>query len=371
MQQILVIEDEEAIRANIADLLEAENFKVLAAENGRIGVEIAQKHIPDLIICDVRMPELDGTGVLKSLRADPSTATIPFIFLTASGEKSEMRRGMELGADDYLVKPCSVNELLQAIATRLTKQLIVKQLQEQIHELQQLSAQKDDFLSEASHDLRAPLANMKIAIQLLKVVKNEEQRERYLKLLESECDRETALLNDLLDLQRLEADAYQVEQQPLSLETWIPYVLEAFESRTQERQQTLKVQIEPGCPPLISDPNSLERVITELLNNACKYTLTGGDIIFRVSKHSTNCLFEICNQGGIPEKDLPHIFERFYRASNTQVTQQSGTGLGLTLVKKLVEQLTGSIQVESQNGWTTFTIHLPLKPDPFPLKELV
>lgn len=363
MRQILVIEDEEAIRANITDLLEAENFDVIAAENGRVGVEIAQKHIPDLIICDMRMPELDGTGVLQALRANASTATIPFIFLTASGEKSEMRRGMELGADDYLVKPCSVNELLQAIATRLTKQLIVKQLQEQIQELQQLSAEKDDFLSEASHDLRAPLANMKIAIQLLKVVKNEEQRERYLNLLEAECDRETALLNDLLDLQRLEADVYYLEQQLISLETWIPYILEAFETRAQDRQQTLKINIEPGCPPLISDPNSLERVVTELLNNACKYTLMGGDIIFQVCANSSTCVFQIRNQGEIPEKDLPHVFERFYRASITQVTQQSGTGLGLTLVKKLVEQLAGTIQVESQAGWTTFTVQLPLKPE--------
>lgn len=121
MIKILVIEDEESIRNNILDLLEAEDFQTLGAENGLSGVQLATDQIPDLIVCDVMMPELDGYGVLNQLRANPVTASIPFIFLTALAERSHLRQGMILGADDYLTKPCSAGELLSAITTRLEK----------------------------------------------------------------------------------------------------------------------------------------------------------------------------------------------------------------------------------------------------------
>jgi two-component system sensor histidine kinase/response regulator len=370
MQTILVIEDEEAVRANILELLEAEDFEALAAENGEIGVQLAQQHIPDLIICDVRMPGMDGYEVLKRVREDAATAAIPFIFLTAHSDKTDLRRGMELGADDYLTKPCTPTELLQAIAARLTKQLVVKHLQQQVRQLQDLSLSKDDLLCNASHDLRAPLANIKIAIQLLKTTTDEEQRNRYLNLLERECNHETALLNDLLDLQRLEANAYFVELQPLSLHTWIPYVVESFESRLQESRQTLRVDVASNLPLLTSDPTSLRRILTELLNNACKYTPSGGKIILSVrhdASHATSLnsapefTFTVANQGEISANDIPHIFEKFYRVSRINTTRQTGTGLGLALVHKLVEHLEGTIQARSGDGWTTFIVQLPAK----------
>lgn len=127
MIKILVIEDEAAIRDNILDLLEAEDFDATAAENGFVGVELARTFGPDLIICDVMMPELDGYGVLKALRQDPVTATIPFIFLTAKADRADLRQGMELGADDYLTKPCTPAEMLKAIAARLQRQTSITQ----------------------------------------------------------------------------------------------------------------------------------------------------------------------------------------------------------------------------------------------------
>src|SRR5262245_7786181 len=102
MTKILVIEDQPQMRNNIATILEMENFQVVTAEHGKRGVELALAEKPDLIICDVMMPELDGYGVLAALRADPATATLPFLFLTAKGDKLDLRKGMNLGADDYL-----------------------------------------------------------------------------------------------------------------------------------------------------------------------------------------------------------------------------------------------------------------------------
>lgn len=126
MPKILIIEDEEAVRENILDLLEAEAFETIAAANGRIGVHLAISEVPDLILCDLMMPQLDGYGVLTALRQDPSTATIPFIFLTAKSAKSDFRQGMNMGADDYITKPFTRAELLSAIMNRLEKYATLK-----------------------------------------------------------------------------------------------------------------------------------------------------------------------------------------------------------------------------------------------------
>lgn len=120
-KKILIIEDQAPMRRNIALLLEIAGYEVVVADNGRTGVDAAFAHHPDLILCDVMMPELDGHGVVQALRARNETATIPFIFLTARGGKDDMRTGMNLGADDYLTKPVGRDDLLAAVQARLAR----------------------------------------------------------------------------------------------------------------------------------------------------------------------------------------------------------------------------------------------------------
>lgn len=122
MKKILVIEDEPEMRRNLLTILRLEKFEPVGAENGKAGIALAKATKPDLILCDVMMPEIDGFGVLKALRADAATASIPFIFLTAKGEKIDVRSGMSLGADDYLTKPVDKTDLLSAITSRFTRQ---------------------------------------------------------------------------------------------------------------------------------------------------------------------------------------------------------------------------------------------------------
>lgn len=121
MKKILVIEDEPEMRRNITTLLRYYDYEPVAAEDGRQGVEMARRTIPDLILCDVMMPELDGYGVLQALQSDPALARVPFIYLTAKGEKDDLRCGMNLGADDYLTKPVANADLIRAIETRLRR----------------------------------------------------------------------------------------------------------------------------------------------------------------------------------------------------------------------------------------------------------
>lgn len=212
MIKVLVIEDEEPIRENILDLLQAENIEGIGAKNGRIGVKLAREHKPDLIICDIMMPALDGYGVLTALKSERVTATIPLIFLTAKDTRADTRKGMNLGADDYLTKPCTPEELLEAIATRLEKYNTYMQqyaaerdrakgLQQRVQELQQLSNTAEELLQKISRELRDPLSNITMAIQMLKVAPSEEARDRYLKILQEECAREIAIINQLSNLQ--------------------------------------------------------------------------------------------------------------------------------------------------------------------------
>src|SRR5436189_3298330 len=127
MKSILVIEDNKDIRENTAEILDLAGFKTFTAENGKKGVDIASKEKPDVIICDIMMPELDGYGVLHMIRKNENTQTIPFIFLTAKTERSDFRKGMEMGADDYVTKPFEDIELLNAIEVRLKKAEVMQQ----------------------------------------------------------------------------------------------------------------------------------------------------------------------------------------------------------------------------------------------------
>jgi DNA-binding response OmpR family regulator len=130
MKKILLIEDDAVLRENTSELLELSNYHVVSAPNGKTGVEVAKETLPDIIVCDIMMPELDGYGVLQTLSQNESTQHIPFIFLSAKTERKDVRRGMDLGADDYITKPFSEDELISAIESRLAKASILKDIRE-------------------------------------------------------------------------------------------------------------------------------------------------------------------------------------------------------------------------------------------------
>lgn len=218
MKKILVIEDEQAVRESILDLLEAEGFRGIGGENGSAGVDLAREHRPDLILCDVQMPDLDGYSVLTTLRTSPDTAGIPFIFLTARSTKSDIRYGMELGADDYLTKPCTSTELLGAISTRLTKQAaILQQYSKQTTiaqpitglgarpDLSQMldhsSSTRDGLLNHFYQELRNPMSNINMALYLLKTPPQGVQPDETVEIIQREYGRELAILQQVYKLQ--------------------------------------------------------------------------------------------------------------------------------------------------------------------------
>ncbi|MEH2176989.1 hybrid sensor histidine kinase/response regulator [Nostoc sp.] len=268
-----------------------------------------------------------------------------------------------------------------------------QQLEIRVAELQRLNQLKEDFLATTSHEMRTPLSNIKMAISVLENILDRqgilnsntlppsESVARYLGILREQCEQELELVDNLLHLRMIDADVYPLELTSVQLQNWLPHVAEYFQERAKARQQSLQVSVSPDLPPLVSDLASLTEIVSELLNNACKYTPPDGQIVLNVqliyitksqldedAKSSVLNNFQvpyfqitISNSGVIiPKKEQSRIFEPFYRIPESERWQQSGTGLGLTLVKKLVEYLQGTIEVTSSQGWTTFTVQLPL-----------
>ncbi len=254
------------------------------------------------------------------------------------------------------------------------------ELIERISELEANCQQKDDFINTIAHDLRAPLMNIKMAVRMLKIGLNSDPQivaliaghrsEKYLEILETECDRELEAIDNILELQRLElSNNRQVNTlkeltniETVEIATWLPTTIEPFIHRADSRHQALTTSTSEWLPTISTDRIYLTKIFTELVNNACKYTQSGGKISVEVDSNpnSESLTIAIKNQAEIAEKHLPYIFDRFYRVPGGDRDRQGGTGLGLSIVQKLVQQLNGQIHVASINGWTEFAVRLPV-----------
>lgn len=269
-----------------------------------------------------------------------------------------------------------IQQVSNQCAIALRQAELYQASQAQVTQLETLNVLKDDFLSTVSHELRTPISNIKMAIEMLEVLLEPEsshlyhsdqlrgkrpQVQRYFQILQAECQKEIELINDLLDLQRLETGTQPLMLTTIRLQEWLPHLIEPFEARTQLQQQVLTVDIPADLPTVTSDLSSLGRIFTELLSNACKYTEAGERITVRVSTLQEMIYIDVSNTGvEIPAHELPLVFEKFYRVPNLDPWKHGGTGLGLALVKKLIAHLGGSVCVESASGQTRFSLELPL-----------
>ena len=251
----------------------------------------------------------------------------------------------------------------------------LEQAQAQMEKLEKTNLPEHNFLSTISHELRTPLTSIKMCICLLESYLNrgnvlfskntklnviDSKIAQYIQVLKDECEREISLVNELLELQQLEVGFGPLVLEAIHLQHWLYQQVKPFQKRANNWGQILQVDITPELPPLISEPSSVERILAELLNNACKYTPPQEFITVTARLESEMILLNVSNSGvEISANELPHIFEPFYRIPQADRWKQGGAGLGLTVVRKLVERLAGSIQVESLEARTCFTVKLP------------
>lgn len=264
-----------------------------------------------------------------------------------------------------------VQQVASQCAIALRQARLYQEAQAQVEALEKLNSLKDDFLNTVSHELRSPLSSIKMGLSMLEInlkqvgVINDKpnQTTQYLRILRDECQREISLINDLLDLSRLDAGHQALNLTTLNLTAWIPHVAESFTGRVCNQQQSLEMNISTNLPVLTTDVSELERILKELLHNACKYTPAKGQILVAATAVSDKLRLQVSNSGvEIPASELSRIFDKFYRIPNNDPWKHGGTGLGLALVKKLVEHLGGTIQATASQQWTTFTVELPFSP---------
>jgi signal transduction histidine kinase len=274
--------------------------------------------------------------------------------------------------------------LVQQVANQcgiaLRQSHLYQAAQTQIQQLQRLNQLKDDFISTVSHELRTPLSSMKLAIHLLTLSQKQDpftpKQQQYLQMLEQECSREIALVNDILDFTKLENKTYELRLSTIELASWLSNLCSSFALHAQTQQQDFVLSPVDPSLCLRTDSTCLTRILSELLNNACKYTDQGGQIQIKAlfqdpeleSEDRSGILFTVNNTAHIPEQELSHLFDKFYRVPQADRWQRGGTGLGLALVEQMVQVLQGQIQVTSQNGWTSFRIWIP-NMGPYPLRS--
>ena len=368
MIKILVIEDEANIRREVMDWLRFEGYAVIGAENGRAGLAAVHQEAPDLILCDVAMPELSGHEVLSEVRSGVDSGQIPFIFLTAAADRGAMRRGMELGADDYLTKPFTHAEVFNAVRTRLGKKSAQDaQVQNQLDTLNLVFAEerekrllKSRIVAMFAHDFRNPLNWILMSSEILRSQADRltpERRDRQLDRIDSAVHQLLQMLDDMLTVAEVESGRLGFAAERVELPPFIETTLDELRLMDQGAHRfTLHTNARRF---ITADPKLLKRILANLLTNAMKFSPPETEITLSIYEVPDAICFEVQDQGlGIPAESLPRLFEPFHRASNIQHTK--GSGLGLTIVKECVERHHGVIEVASDlDQGTTFTVRLP------------
>ena len=361
MPRILIIEDDELVGEMIASMLQMEGYETIRARDGQQGVEEARKRPPDLILCDVLMPRMDGYATLNAIRQNAATATIPFVFLTGQTTKADLRQGMELGADDYLVKPVVINELLAAVQTRLQKhQLARKETERRLDDL------RLNLSLSLPHEIRTPLSGIIGFAEVLRddaaTLKAGEVSEMASMILKS-AQRLGALVENALTYAQLQIlssgsdkGAFIGKESTHSLKQRIEDVA-VKKCSGFKRSEDLKLSIVDAEASL--SIQSITRIVEELLDNALKFSEAGTAIDVISIVEENQYILNVRDRG--VGMDSGHISEIVaYRQFNRTMREQQGPGLGLTIAKMIAELYGGSFSIESEVGkGTSVTVRLP------------
>jgi signal transduction histidine kinase len=349
MTKILVVEDSRDLLEDVIEMLELEGYDAYGAANGVEGVEAAREIMPDLIVCDIMMPELDGYGVLQELSSDPSTAMIPFIFLTAKTEREDMRHGMSLGADDFLTKPFLVSELLDSIDSRLEKITRFDEVTSQ-----RIEAGYKNIITALPHELRTPL-NTIIGFSDMMVMDADEiepdQIVDWSTHIKAAAHRLYHLVENYLYYVRLQVALKSREAQlGETKETTHEFrnIIETEASRLakkHERADDLVLEVD-DAPLLFLSYKDGVKIVGELVDNAFKFSKAGMPVTVKGSVTDTGYCLEIIDQGhGMTAEQIQQVgaymqFERW-------LYEQQGMGLGLAIVKLLIELYSGQFELSS------------------------
>jgi len=355
VKKILVIEDTQDVRNLIVDSLRKNGYTVAAVHNGIAGIEKAKTELPDLILCDVQMPGLDGYATLEALRKNPTTSAIPFIFLTGVTDKPHVRQGMELGADDYLTKPFTLAELMGAVRTQLAKlDTLNKRSDERLDEL------RHNISAVLPHELMTPLNGI---IGFASVLAGDsgtfspaEVRE-FAGHIQSAASRLQRLIENFLFFSQIELLEVQPERKAAVLRGNQPGPvwdqIDRVARRTAlaaNREQDLSVDLHET--QLRVAPEHLSKIVHELLDNAFKFSEPGTPVQVKSELNGGHYVLQIIDHGrGFSSNEISRIGPHVQFGRKT--FEQQGAGLGLIIVKRLVELHEAVFSIRSTPGVQT------------------
>ena len=372
--RILLADDNADMREYLRRLL-ATKYEVEAVADGDAALAASSRQEFDLVLSDVMMPKLDGFGLLKALRAEEKTKTLPVILLSArAGEESRVA-GMGAGADDYLVKPFSARELMARVEAHLNLQRVRRESEAAVMQLMvreqkaRASAEvanrvKDDFLALLSHELRTPLNAIVGWSHLLKKGKlSEPDRQRGVEVIERNAIAQRAIIDELLDISRIMSGKLTLEAKPIELPPVIEAAVDAIRPAAESKHIQIETRIDPHAGLVMGEAVRLQQVIWNLLSNAVKFTPANGRVVVELRVAGKNLELIVSDSGeGIEAEFLPFIFERFRQADTSSKRIHGGLGLGLSIVNSLVSLHGGVISATSdgKGKGATFTVTLPL-----------
>lgn len=365
MTRILVIEDEESVRENILEILDFEGFEVQGAADGREGVRLAGEFQPDLIICDIAMPEMDGYSVLLEVRQTPTIASVPFIFLTARTDRAFMRHGMELGADDYLTKPFSSAELLAAILARLERREVTARAMEG-----RIEDAKRQLVQMIAHELRTPLVSIEMALDLISRQVGQLEPSQLLELLDyinRGSNRLHHVVEQMVLITQLESglltsDLLREQGLPVHVsELLIASVSLARRFAPRSADVPVRIDERDDDVSVWGDVNALRHALAEIIANALSFSPAGGEVVVAEWRSGGRVVIAVTDRGpGIPPQQLAHALREFYQIDRDRQEQQ-GMGMGLPLARRLIEVHRGALDIQSVVGrGTQVTVQLPL-----------
>lgn len=363
---ILLVDDIQSNLEILTVMLQQEGYRVRPALNGELALEATRASPPDLILLDINLPKMNGYEVCKHLKADETTRDIPIIFISALNDVEAIVKAFEVGGVDYITKPFKLREVLARVSTHLMlvrqrKQLEDRYMRDMKH-FEALSKMKEQFVTSATHDLKNPLSLIMGYVALLENMTVEEFEQygaEYVDGISSGAKRIQSLIADMLDLAQLQTGA-SLQFTPTNILAFLKNALRGADINAMQKSIALIYTPPDRSVDILIDPNQMLRVVDNLVMNAIKYTPDGGRVDVFCDIYDDAVAIRVRDTGfGIPKKDLPHIFDAFYRVRGEQQSKISGTGLGLAIVRTIVEQHGGTIEVESELGHgSTFSVFL-------------
>ena len=359
--RILLADDNADMRGYLERLLRDE-YEVEAVSDGHTALAAARARRPDLVLTDVMMPGLDGFELVRALRADPELRTVPVIVLSARAGEEPHAEGMDVGADDYLVKPFNAQELLSRVRSRLELSAARREIEQQLREVDR---RKDDFLALLGHELRNPLGAIRNATELLGLVDTGENRElsSIRDVLDRQTRQATALIDGLLEVSRIARGKIVLERREVDLGALVARTLGDQRHRLDRRGLRLESHF-PETPVRVhADPVRLVQVFDNLIANAIKFTDPPGRVSVVLERQAEHARVRVRDTGvGISPEALPRIFDPFQQEGVHLARSAGGLGLGLALVKALVELHGGEVEAESEGlgRGTEISVRLPI-----------